>query len=395
MKDRKLSGLIVIGDSSFGNPELAYVAGTNLARGGIYIKQRAHQPILVVSNIDVGSARRGRVGQIETYSEYGHEEKLRRYGRSRARIMLYHEILLKHRVKGRIGLYGKTSASEAIATSESLRRSGHKIVGENPPTLLDVLRETKDRIEIDRIREVGKRTESVVRQTMEFLRTCDLKEDRLVADGESLTVGIVKTMIGRFTAEASLINTQDVIFAVGPQSADPHYVGADEDLVRPRLPIVFDIFPQQPGGYWFDTTRTFVVGKASPEIRSMHQSVLEAQLAALDELRDGADGQGVTGHVCDIFEKGGYKTQRDLARGDKEARMIGFIHSLGHGVGLTIGERPNLSVLTEERLKEGHVTTLEPGLYRPGVGGVRIEDTVVITKTGVDNLSSLDKELEL
>ena len=84
-----------------------------------------------------------------------------------------------------------------------------------------------------------------------------------------------------------------------------------------------------------------------------------------------------------------------MIKGDETARTHGFIHSLGHGIGLTIGERPNLSVLVDENLKEGHVTSVEPGVYKPGLGGVRIEDIVVIRKNGIENLSNLDKTLEL
>ncbi|MFH0848687.1 MAG: Xaa-Pro peptidase family protein [archaeon] len=395
MKNRRLSGLIVIGDSTFGNPELFYVVGANLPRGGVYVKPRAQPPILVVSNIDVGSAQEGRVGQIETYSEYGYERTVAKYGGSKARNILIHEVLRKHRLKGRIGLYGKSDVSQAIASAEFLRKKNHKIVGENPPTLLDSLRETKDEIEVSRIRDVGRRTERIVEETIRFLRDCRSRGDELLYEGQPLTTGRVKAMIRRFSAEEDVMNTHDVIFAVGPNSADPHYRGMEQDPVRPGQPIVFDIFPQEPGGYWFDTTRTYVIGKASEEIKSMHEAVLEAQLTALDKLRAGIDGKIVTGFVCDVFERRGYKTQRDLVRGEVGARTTGFIHSLGHGVGLTIGERPNLSVLTSQILREGHVSSVEPGLYKPGVGGVRIEDIAVIRKQRIENLSTLDKTLEI
>jgi Xaa-Pro aminopeptidase len=84
-----------------------------------------------------------------------------------------------------------------------------------------------------------------------------------------------------------------------------------------------------------------------------------------------------------------------VLKGDRDAAKVGFIHSLGHGVGLTIGERPYLSLFSDERLRKNQVVTVEPGLYEPGVGGVRIEDTVVIKKRGVDNLTPLEKELEI
>ena len=395
MKEHRLDSIIVTGDSTFGNPELCYVVGAGVTRGGIYLKARSHDPILVVGNIDVGSAKKGRIKQIETYSEYGYEKILQRYGRSKAQVMLYDKVLRKHKARGRIGFYGKVEVSSALALIESLRRKGHRIVGEKRPTVLDALRETKDRIELDRMRSVGSRTEKVVERTLEILRNSSIQEKDLLYQGEPLTVGKIKRYIKRFVAEEGLVDTEDTIFAAGLGCADPHYHGEERDPIREGEPIVFDMFPQEPGGYCFDTTRTYVIGKPSREIKEMHEVVLEAQLTALDNLREGANGKEVTEIVCNIFERKGYKTQRDLLKGDEEARTHGFIHSLGHGVGLTIGERPNLSVLVDEPLKEGHVTSVEPGLYKPGLGGVRIEDIVVVRKNGIENLSNLDKTLEL
>jgi len=397
MKKRGLGAIIVTGDSSqtFENPELYYVIGAMVQRGGIYLKVRSHDPVLVVSNIDVGSARKGRVDKIETYSEYEYEKALKQYGRNRAQAILFERVLRRHKAKGKIGFYGKVEVSSFISLIESLRKKGHRIVGEKRPTLLDALRETKDTVEVERIAIVGSKTEKVVERTLDILRNSAIDGNNLTYQGETLTVGRVKKHIRNFLVEENLVNIEETIFAAGPGSSDPHYRGEESDPVRAGEPIVFDIFPREVGGYCFDTTRTYVVGKPSQEVRSMHEAVLEAQLAALDNLRDGVNARDVTEKVCDIFERRGYKTQRDIAKGDETARTTGFTHSLGHGIGLTIGERPNLSVLVDETMKEGHVTSVEPGLYKPGLGGVRIEDIVVIRKTGVQNLSKLDKALEL
>jgi len=395
MKKRNLNAILVAGDSTFGNPELYYVIGAGVTRGGIYLKTRSHDPTLVVSNIDVGSAEKGRIKNIETYSEYEHEKTLQRYGRNKAQTILYDKVLKRHKASGRIGFYGKVEVSSTLALIESLRRKGHRIVGEERPTLIDALRETKDATEVEKIREVGARTERVVERTLRILRDTSVQDDEVFHQGESLTVGKIKKQIRGFIAEENLVDVEDTIFAAGKGSADPHYRGAEPDRILEGEPIVFDIFPQDAGGYCFDTTRTYVVGKPLPEIKAMHETVLEAQLAALDNLREGANAKAVTELVCSIFEKKGYKTQRDIVKGDEKARTHGFTHSLGHGIGLTIGERPNLSVLVDENLKDGHVTSVEPGLYKPGLGGIRIEDIVVIRKNGVENLSNLNKTLEL
>src|SRR2546428_5935429 len=99
-------------------------------------------------------------------------------------------------------------------------------------------------------------------------------------------------------------------------------------------------------------------------------------------------------NACKIFERKGYPTARQLVKGNKEARVRGFMHGLGHGVGLTIGERPYLSLYGKERLRKNSVVTIEPGLYDPKVGGVRIEDIVVVGSPS-ENLTHLPKELQI
>jgi Xaa-Pro aminopeptidase len=161
------------------------------------------------------------------------------------------------------------------------------------------------------------------------------------------------------------------------------------------VPIVFDLFPVGTHGYWFDLTRTYIVGKPSPRVEKMFDTVQEVQTRALNSMCQGAQASQIMKSACDLFERRRFKTLRALLRGDKTAAREGFIHSLGHGVGLTIGERPQLSLFSDETLQSGNVVTVEPGLYEPGIGGVRIEDTIVITKRGFENLTPLEKELRI
>jgi Xaa-Pro aminopeptidase len=159
--------------------------------------------------------------------------------------------------------------------------------------------------------------------------------------------------------------------------------------------IVYDIFPQGESGYWSDLTRSFVVGRAERKARRIFETVLEAQEASLNFLREGVSGEDAMDRACKVVEKRGYRTVREIFAGKAEVVDSGFIHSLGHGVGLTIGERPYLTFLSKDRLRRGQVVTVEPGIYLPGYGGVRIEDTVVITRSGVNVLGNVEKELEL
>ena len=159
--------------------------------------------------------------------------------------------------------------------------------------------------------------------------------------------------------------------------------------------MVFDIFPQSESGYWFDLTRSFVVGRADKRARHLFNTVQEAQTESLDILREGLPAQSAMSKACDIIEKHGFRTVRDIYSGKARKISSGFIHSLGHGVGLTIGEQPYLSLQSTDPLKSGNVVTVEPGVYLPRIGGVRIEDTVHITAKGYENLSKTRKEFEL
>ncbi len=395
MSERQLDALLVYGDSTFGNPDLYYVVGTILVRGGIYLKRRKKTPILIVSNIDHGPALKGLVKDVRTYSQYNYEKLIAQFGRDRAGPMLFDRILNNHKVTGRIGLHGRNDANNVLNLSNHLRRRGHRIVSEKPPSTMESAREIKSPFEIDKIKNIGLKTQNVIRRIVEFLTDCEQVEDHLVHKKKKLNVRTVKTLARRLLAEENLVCQEDMTIAVGPKSADPHYAGEDEDLVMVNQPIVVDMFPQEVGGYWYDMTRTFVVGRASQEVRRMYESVNEAQRIAFRQMRGGCRAESLMNAVCDHFSNDGFKTIRDLGEGDKQAEKMGFIHSLGHGVGLTIGERPYLSLRSDDVLKVGNVFTVEPGLYDPIVGGVRIEDVIALTEKGMVNLTGFEKILEV
>ncbi len=394
MEKRDVESLIVFGDSTLGNPDLAYVVGNSLARGGIYLKRRNHDPTLIVSNIDVGSAKEGRVRNIRTYSDYGFEKISSLYERNEARVRFYKKIITEEGLENPVAIAGRNDSSHTLELVDSLRKGGVKIVGERTPTILESARETKDRHEVGRLREVGKKTCWVVERTLLFLEGCRLRGPKLIHKSNPLTVGDVKRVIGRLLVERNLVAMEDTIFAPGRRSSDPHYSGEDGALVRQGEPIVYDIFPSEPDGYWHDCTRTYVLGSPSKKVKEMFDAVLEAQIAALDMVKEQAACRDLMTQVCEIFEKRGWPTARQLVQGNKEARVRGFVHGLGHGVGLTIGERPYLSLFGSDILRKGAVVTVEPGLYDPKLGGVRIEDTVVVGSPS-ENLTFLPKDMEL
>src|SRR5215210_627500 len=182
------------------------------------------------------------------------------------------------------------------------------------------------------------------------------------------------------------------IAAGGAQAADPHERG--HGPLRAGEPIILDIFPvDKASRYYADMTRTFVKGEPSEELQQMYDAVLESQEAALAMIRAGVNGRDVHKRVSDVLHEAGYKTLvHDQEPG--EPLQEGFIHGTGHGVGLEIHEAPRVST-ADEKLVPGDVVTVEPGLYYPGIGGVRIEDLVVVTEDGCRNLTSVPKEFRL
>lgn len=394
MEKKNIRSMIVFGDSTTGNPDLCYVAGGSLPRGGIYLKRGSHDPTLIVSNIDVGSARKGRVSNIRTYSDYGFERIQKNYDRDEARARFYEKIIRENGLEGPTVVGGRNDVSNTLLLVDALRKKSIKIVGEKSPTILEAARETKDHAEIEQLREMGRKTAKVVDRTLQFLRGAKVQGSRVLYRSKPLRVETVKRTIGRFLSEDGIIAPEDTIFAVGRKSSDPHYGGDDRDIVRASEPIVFDIFPAEPDGYWHDCTRTYTFSKPSKRVKEMFDTTLEAQLSALDMIHEQVPSNEVMANVCDLFEKRGYPTVRSLIKGDKTARSRGFIHGLGHGVGLTIGERPYLGLFGKEPLRKNSVVTVEPGLYDPKVGGVRIEDIVVVGSPS-ENLTPLTKDMEL
>jgi len=155
---------------------------------------------------------------------------------------------------------------------------------------------------------------------------------------------------------------------------------------------VIDLFPRdRESGCFADMTRTFVIGEPTEELREWHRLCKEALDRALGDIRAGVTGKSVFDGTCDIFEAAGYKTQRTKEEG--KPLEEGFFHSLGHGVGLEVHEEPSLGMLGQE-LVAGDVVSVEPGLYKPGVGGCRLEDLVLVTEGGCENLTDYPYELK-
>ena len=285
---------------------------------------------------------------------------------------------------------------DAVATPDRFPlgpadRVRERDIGVTPDTddVVTGIRARKAPEEIDHVRDTQRANEAAMRAAEALLREADVTEGSadpvLHHDGAVLTSERVKTEIESTLLEHGC-GLDETIVACGADAADPHNRGSGP--LRPDEPIIVDIFPRsKTTGYHGDMTRTFVVGEPDDTVSEWFDRTHEAFDAALDAVEPGVTGAAVHDAVCDVYEDAEIPTLRS----DPTAET-GFIHSTGHGVGLDVHELPRVAPDGDE-LRPGHVVTIEPGLYDPSVGGVRIEDLIVVTDDGYENLTEYPVEL--
>jgi Xaa-Pro aminopeptidase len=254
--------------------------------------------------------------------------------------------------------------------------------------LFENRRRAKTDRELHGIRNAQRACEAALDEARALLRAAQPDDSGLEVDGEPLTSERLKqtieTVFMRFGVEPT-----DPIVSHGPQTAVGHDEGSGQ--LQPNEPIVFDLFPRDKAtGCFADMTRTYVVGEPSDEVREWHRLVKEALDRSTAEVKPGVNGRALYELVCGLFHDAGYKTQ--LSKEPGEVLEDGFFHGLGHGVGLEVHELPSMG-RTGHELVPGDVITVEPGLYRAGYGGVRLEDLVLVTADGYERLTNYPYEL--
>jgi len=249
-------------------------------------------------------------------------------------------------------------------------------------------RMAKNSAEINKIAAVQKVNEKAMSAAIAAIKKSKIgKDGKLEFQGKILTSEFIKEIIHSEFLKGECFSEYSIV-SCGKKTADPHHFGKGALLAN--QPIIIDIFPRsQKSGYFSDMTRTVVKGKASGEIKKIYETVLAGQRLALNKIKAGVKGNYIHNLIEDYFTNRGYAT------GEKNGQVQGFIHGTGHGVGLDIHEAPSLNTSEEIILKPGNIVTVEPGLYYPGIGGVRIEDIVAVTEKGCRNLTKFPKVLEI
>jgi len=379
LADRSLDGYLLDADSE--SADQLYLSGFD-APDPFVTLYTSERTALLVSSMEFGRAEsESHADDVVRWADYDYRTRSAEHGRQTARNAVIADFLDDFGVES-VGVPERFP----VWTADGLR-DRNVTVEPDPEGLIGAVRAVKTAREVEHVEAAQRANEAAMKAAEELLAAAEIEDGVLVHAGEALTSERVKQEI-----EITLIRhgcaLDETIVACGAAAADPHDRGSGP--LTAGDPIVVDIFPRDTATkYHADMTRTFVKGEPTAAARAFYDATERAQAAALDAIEAGVTGAEVHAAVCEVYEDAGYPTLRT-----DEAAETGFIHTTGHGVGLEVHEGPRLSEDGDE-LEAGHVVTVEPGLYDPDVGGVRIEDLVVVTEDGHENLTNYPRQFEL
>lgn len=399
LRERGLAAAVVL-KGEFPNPTFRYVAGPPAAHltTGVVILRPGAKPFLLHGGMERDAAVETGFDRAE-FGDFAYSKILEQEPTSmHAYARLLERLLDRAGVtKGPVLIGGILDVGRGWHILNRLRElmPGLELAEDTDPGLFMKARLTKDADEVEAVRAVGRVCERAYERIREVIRGGKLEGTRLRDSAGWVTIGRLRTEVRRVFFEAGLEEPHGNIIAMGRDAGVPHNVGNDSDVLEEGRPIVIDLYPAQSnGGYYFDVTRTICVGRATEELRELHALVREAVERTIGTLHEGAPGRSYQEKVCDLFESRGHRTIRQ-----DECLEEGYVHGLGHGIGLEIHERPNLSgnAANKDRIEAGSLFTVEPGLYYPSRGlGIRIEDVVYVKPGGaVENLTAVPYELEV
>jgi Xaa-Pro aminopeptidase len=335
------------------------------------IKRAGETPVMIVPLMEAARAERESTAQVMTRQQAGYQEIIRDekdpYGITAAMIHRY--------VQGSVVV----PPWFPLGLARALERENQVILDDS--ATIARMRSVKKPEEISHIQRAQLAVEMAMKEAINLIQKSEVKGGTLWHNERPLTSEYV-----RFTIQATLLNqnfsARDTIVACGEDTALPHCVGSGP--LQSNQPIIIDIFPQcQETGYHADMTRTVSKGTPSSAVCDLYGAVSEAQTLGEKIIAAGVSGATCYQKVRDYFDERGFISDTE-----------GFTHSLGHGIGLEVHERPSLSP-AGDTLQEGQVVTIEPGLYYRGIGGVRIENLGIVTNTGFNCFTNFSNEMIL
>ncbi len=386
MQAQDIDALLVTGAGDH-NPAMVYFIGTGVhISAADIIKKRGEPAILFHGPMERDEA--AKTGMVtRSYANYLTKELFEEAGGDPSKIeaFKYKSMLNDAGVtEGRVALFGLIEFGKGLALCGGIEAIVPQIsfVRTMTDDLLQKVMSTKDAREIEQIRQIGRITMRVVARVADYLTGQKVHDEMLVDKrGDPVRVGDVRKLINVWLAEEGAENPEGAIFAIGKDAGIPHSAGKDTDILRVGIPIVFDIFPcQAGGGYFYDFTRTWCLGYATDAVQKLYNQVKAVYETITSELEANQPFVKYQKRACELFEAQGHVTVMTDPKIEE-----GYVHSLGHGLGLHIHEIPYSGIQdsTHDRLLPGTVFTIEPGLYYPSRGmGVRLEDTYWATPEG-------------
>jgi Xaa-Pro aminopeptidase len=378
-----MSAILLIGDT-MRNPEVRHEVPLGIPDPFVYAEIDGRR-IVAISSMEATRVEALGTGlEVRPLEEFGADE-IRRSG------LDVHEAAkqLNLRIVQGLGIDRATvPRGFPLGFADALREAGVELAVDQK--LFDDRRRRKTDHELAGIRRAQKAAEAGVAVGRDLLARAERADGGLSVDGEALTCELLKERIqAEFLRHGAL--AEEMIVSHGAQTAVGHDMGSG--AVGADDVVLFDLFPVDlESACYADITRTFLVGDGPDELREWYALCREALELAAAEIRPGADGAAIHRLASEFFAERGFPTQ--LTKQEGEVLRDGFYHGLGHGVGLEVHEAPGLGMLGQE-LVAGDVITIEPGLYRHGFGGVRVEDLLLVTEDGYERLTDSPYDLEI
>ncbi len=370
---------LLLYSASEGDANMLYAVGFFVPDPFIFFQHR-NVRFAVLSDLEIDRAKKqAHVDRVLSLSLY--QRRLRKLGKTPAGVIDVLDLIFRERgIRSLI-----VPANFSALLLDQLRAKGYSVQIKRDPFWPQ--RETKNSREVKQIAESLRIARLGLEAGIRMLKRTKTKRDGyLYLNGTRLTSEMLKTAVNTTIMAQGWLPSHTIISS-GNQCVDPHHEGSGP--VTANTSIIFDIFPRsQHNGYFGDLSRTVVRGRASERLKEIYATVQAGQKIGFDQIRDGINGKEVHQNILKLFAERGFPT------GTINGRMQGFFHGTGHGLGLEIHEPPRVAPV-DATLHTGHVVTVEPGLYYLGVGGVRLEDVVVVTPKGNRNLTDCPQFLEI
>lgn len=384
MAERNLDALLVLGNSG-GNPVMNYLTGGAHLEGALVVKRRGEPMTLIHGSMERDTAAATGLALVDRDQVYNQHKFIDKHNGDQvaAAVDYFSQVIRDHRLLGRLGIYGMVDAGSALTLLTRLQDEIEdvELVGEYGTSLFTLARETKDDWEIGELHEAGRLTCIVMGEVQEFIQGHRTRDEVVIKDnGDPLTIGDVKGFMRTRCMVHGLTEHHDTIFSQGRDAGVPHNRGDETMALRLGQSIIYDFFPLVASGYCHDVTRTWSLGYATDEVQKAWDECKEIFDQSMAAIKLGVQYRDLQIMTCEYFASKGHPTPMSHP-GTHE----GYVHSLGHGIGLDIHEEPRLSAGAgnNRRAAPGHVFSVEPGLYYPERGfGVRIEDSVAFKESG-------------